>query len=105
MSLDDVDFGTSEYMPPEFYRSGAYDCEGDWWALGCLLFEASTGAPPFTGLDLKRLSTKILCKCIPPKTLNIDTEPHYAEVKDQGLQELIRALLVKDPLLRMKESR
>jgi len=73
-------------MPPEFYRNGSYDFEGDWWALGCLLYEVSTGSPPFVGLDLKRLSTKI-----------IYTEPNYSDIKDQNLRSLIKALLVKDP--------
>ena len=58
-----MDFGTPEYLPPELYQGKDFTEAGDWWALGCLLFEMLSGTPPFSGLDVKRLSTKIICKC------------------------------------------
>ncbi len=47
INLDEVDFGTPEYMPPEFYQRMEYDRAGDWWALGCLIYEMVVGHPPF----------------------------------------------------------
>jgi serine/threonine protein kinase len=59
--LEKLGFGTPEYMPPEFYSEMKYDYSGDWWAFGCILYEMATADAPFQGLDIKRLSTKILC--------------------------------------------
>jgi len=48
-------------MPPEYYKSNEYDYPGDWWALGCLIYEIVTGSPPFFNLDMKRLASRIIC--------------------------------------------
>lgn len=50
---------------------------GDWWALGCLLFEMETGVPPFFNVDSKRLITRILCKLL-LQSHSLDTEPDYS---------------------------
>ena len=55
-------FGTPEYLPPEFYTNDTYSVEGDYWAYGCLLFELVTGMPPFFTVDTKRMISRILCK-------------------------------------------
>ena len=39
--------GTSDDVPPEIVLSGSSDGRGDIYALGCVLFEMLTGAPPF----------------------------------------------------------
>jgi len=47
--------GTPEFMAPEFCMSVGYDQGADWWAFGCVLFEAYMGQNPFdAGGDLKR---------------------------------------------------
>ncbi|KAL2016292.1 hypothetical protein VTK56DRAFT_3891 [Thermocarpiscus australiensis] len=41
--------GSPDYMAPEVLRGEAYDFTVDYWSLGCMLFEALTGFPPFAG--------------------------------------------------------
>ncbi|CDW79255.1 ph-protein kinase domain containing protein [Stylonychia lemnae] len=94
IQLDDVDFGTPEYMPPEYYKSNVYDYAGDWWALGCLIYEVVTGSPPFFNLDMKRLASRI-----------IYTDPDYKKIDDENLKDLIKKLLSKDPLQRIEYSK
>ncbi len=60
--MHEPNFGTPEYLPPEFYKYDEYNQSGDWWAYGCFLYELMTGAPPFFNVDSKRLISKILCK-------------------------------------------
>ncbi|KAK8099209.1 protein kinase DBF20 [Apiospora kogelbergensis] len=41
--------GSPDYMAPEVLRGEEYDYTVDYWSLGCMLFEALTGFPPFAG--------------------------------------------------------
>ncbi|KAG9258645.1 serine/threonine-protein kinase sid2 [Emericellopsis atlantica] len=41
--------GSPDYMAPEVLRGEQYDYTVDYWSLGCMLFEALTGFPPFAG--------------------------------------------------------
>jgi cell cycle protein kinase DBF2 len=60
--------GSPDYMAPEVLKGDEYDFTVDYWSLGCMLFEALAGYPPFAGAtvdetwqNLKRW-TKVLKK-------------------------------------------
>ena len=52
--FEEPNFGTSEYLPPEYYKEGIYTKASDWWALGCFIYELIVGSPAFYSLDIKR---------------------------------------------------
>ncbi len=41
--------GSPDYMAPEVLKGQEYDFTVDYWSLGCMLFEALSGYPPFAG--------------------------------------------------------
>ncbi|KAI7257987.1 kinase-like protein, partial [Hortaea werneckii] len=41
--------GSPDYMAPEVLKGDKYDFTVDYWSLGCMLFEALAGYPPFAG--------------------------------------------------------
>lgn len=45
----DLFMGTAEYMAPEQWEGKPVDARTDLYALGCILFEAIAGEPPFVG--------------------------------------------------------
>jgi serine/threonine-protein kinase len=66
--------GTAEYMSPEQWRGGSVGPAADVYSLGCVLFEAVTGVPPYA----RRES---------------DTDP----VLPEGLEDVIERAVAKDP--------
>ena len=56
--------GTNEYMAPEMITKKGYGKAVDWWSLGALMFEMSTGNPPFRSKNGKELNRKILTERI-----------------------------------------
>jgi hypothetical protein len=53
------DFGSMPYLSPERLDSTDVDAHADLWALGVILYELLSGAPPFHGLDTRRLEQQI----------------------------------------------
>ena len=81
--------GTPHYMSPEQAHGEAVDARADLYALGCLLFELVTGAPPFEGSAFEVLLAHLGKQPPAPSTRN----PALPEVIDA----MVAHLLAKKP--------
>jgi eukaryotic-like serine/threonine-protein kinase len=86
--------GTPAYMAPEQARgSGDVDHRADAFALGCILFESLTGAPPFFAAHVWATLAKVLFDDpVDVRDARPETPPELAE--------LVARLLAKDPARR-----
>ncbi len=85
--------GTLDYLAPELIEGKAATPESDVYALGCLVYECVTGAPPFSDRGMFEVAVAHL----------EDDPPHPRERRDSVTEEyswaLLRAL-AKDPAKR-----
>jgi serine/threonine protein kinase/photosystem II stability/assembly factor-like uncharacterized protein len=86
--------GTLSYMSPEVLRGEPGDHRSDLWALGVMLYEASSGNVPFHGRTTFELSSAILNEPPPPLPARIPP----------GLAAIIQRCLAKDPPLRYQRA-
>ena len=83
--------GTVTYAAPEQIKGSAViDHRADIYALGCMMFEFETGAPPFLGKTVFDIANQHLRE--KPKTLGGWLSP-----TDLGLERIIARCLEKDP--------
>ena len=68
LTLPGLALGTPAYVAPEQALGQAVDGRADLYALGCLLYEAATGAPPFEGDDPLLVVSQHLHATPPPPT-------------------------------------
>jgi eukaryotic-like serine/threonine-protein kinase len=81
--------GTAEYMAPEQWERSPVDARTDLYALGCMLFEAITGTPPWVGNrpELSRAHTSEGAPRASERTAGVPSE----------LDQLLLGLLAKKP--------
>ncbi|HEX3151626.1 MAG TPA: protein kinase [Gemmataceae bacterium] len=94
LTNDGVLIGTPDYLAPEQARSAkSADIRADIYSLGCVLYHALTGQPPFP--DKSVLNQVMRHATEPPRAL----AEFLSEVPD-GLQNVMNWMLAKDPAQR-----
>jgi hypothetical protein len=90
VTLSGAVLGTPGYLSPEQLDGGPIDARADLFSLGCVLYRAATGRPPFQGETLTALLRAVAEHQPPP--------PHQVRVElPRGLSELILRMLEKSP--------
>ncbi|MGW4382719.1 protein kinase domain-containing protein [Kitasatospora sp. NPDC004531] len=68
--------GTAAYLSPEQATAGQVDARADLYAVGCVLYEMLTGAPPFTADTPVAIAFKHVTEYpVPPAALRPDVPP------------------------------
>lgn len=86
--------GTLSYMSPEVLRGEAADHRSDLWAMGVVLYEASTGHLPFQGRTSFEVSSAILREPLPPLPGRVPP----------GLAAIVQRCLAKEPAFRYQAA-
>ncbi|XP_060931697.1 G protein-coupled receptor kinase 5-like [Limanda limanda] len=86
--------GTLGYMAPEVIGHDHYGMSADWWGLGCLIYEMTSGLPPFRARG-ENLGTSEMER-------RIQTQQEEYNVKfGREVKEFCSSLLTKDPRQRL----
>jgi hypothetical protein len=83
-------FGTAGFLAPEFFTGRPLTRKSDLYSLGCVLYAAATGRPPFAAAGPAEYMHKH-CYVLPDRPLQ------FVPRMPPDLDELICALLQKDP--------
>lgn len=89
--------GTSQYMAPEQLEGREADERTDLWALGCVLYEMTTGRRTYEGATSASLISSIMKDEPRPLT-------ELAPLTPPALERLIRDCLAKDPSQRWQSA-
>ncbi|NED83380.1 serine/threonine-protein kinase [Streptomyces sp. SID11233] len=96
LSRSDVVMGGAPWISPEQAQGHAVDHRSDLYALGCLLFELLTGAPPFGGRDaLAQLIAHVMEE--PPAPSRAEGGRAAGAPLPAELDRLVLDLLAKSP--------
>jgi serine/threonine-protein kinase len=89
--------GTAAYLSPEQAQGGPVDARSDVYALGCVLYELLTGAPPFVADSPLGLATRQAAEApAPPSRRNPQIDP--------DLEAVIMTALAKEPARRYQTA-
>jgi serine/threonine-protein kinase len=91
-----MSIGTPHYMSPEQARAQSIDGRSDLYSLGVLAYQALVGEVPYDGEDSFSIGYKHIMEPIPVPLL--DT------VEERRLFEVIKRLIMKDPLDRFQDA-
>ncbi len=89
--------GTFEYMAPEQLEGKEADERSDLWALGCVLYEMTTGKRPFAGASHASLIAAILKET--PRSIT-ELQP----LTPPALEHVVKHCLEKDPDQRFQSA-
>jgi len=89
-----VVMGTPAYMAPEQARGESADARSDLYAVGCLIFEALTGRPPFIANNYNAVMFQIN-QTTPPSLAELrpDLDPQFCAVIKQSMEKDLDARL------------
>ena len=90
--------GTLRYLAPEVLKGGEADARSDLFSFGAVLYEMTTGEPPFNGLNDARLIAAILSE--EPRPL-LELQPEAPP----ALAWIVRTCLAKNPTERWQDAR
>src|SRR5262249_53780005 len=83
--------GTPDYLAPEQARNArAVDIRGDVYSLGCVLYHALTGQPPFP-------DTNLITQMLRHATEMPRPVKEFNPAVPDGLQQILNGMLAKDP--------
>lgn len=89
--------GTAEYCAPEAITAGLWDARTDLYALGCTLYEALSGRPPYVA----NTPDQVLRAHVEAEPSPLPTE---VRDNDPGLARMVANLIEKDPNLRFQSA-
>nr|WP_280524065.1 serine/threonine-protein kinase [Enhygromyxa salina] len=82
--------GTAAYMAPEAVVGGTLDTSADLYSVGCVLFEMTTGRPPFLGTTSETLRAHINEAPASLRAYRGDTPPELEAIVDRLLAKDVR---------------
>jgi eukaryotic-like serine/threonine-protein kinase len=97
MTGDGMVLGTAAYLAPEQAQGRPVDGRSDLYALGCVLYELVTGAPPFAGDSSVAVAARqVTEQPIPPSDRNPRVSP--------ALEAVVLTALAKQPAARYQSA-
>lgn len=93
-------FGNPPYMSPEECRGDKIDRRSDIYSIGCVMYTAMTGQPPFAGANSpETLKKQIKEELLPPSRIkkNIASSKHAGWVAVAELEYIVMKCLEKKP--------